>query len=418
MWWEKKGHLEVNTANHLSIGSIDAVRLAEEHGTPLYVYNRQKIIGNFHSVKNAFSRHTQNFRIHYAMKANSNPEILKILEKEGAWIDSVSPYEAKIALGAGFSKEKIMFTGTSVSDDDLAMLVDDGIFINIDSISQIRRLRKLTGDKLNVSLRWNPGMGAGHHSHTITAGKHIKFGIPESKLAHAVDLVKSSGFNLVGLHQHIGSGWLKDDVSIFLKTVDRTIDAAAKIQDMTGKSLKFIDFGGGPGIPYRKEDEEFPLDEYAEGICSKIKNSALKSAQIAIEPGRCIVGDSGILLLEINTVEDKNVPVIGVNGGFNTLARPAFYGSYHEMVICNSVESANRKEFMVAGNLCESGDVFNENRESLRMLPTPQEGDILAVLCAGAYGYSMASSYNSCPRPKEVMIDNKAAKVIREEEWK
>ncbi|MEA3343759.1 MAG: diaminopimelate decarboxylase, partial [archaeon] len=340
------------------------------------------------------------------------------LEKEGAWIDSVSPYEAKIALGAGFSKEKIMFTGTSVSDDDLAMLVDDGIFINIDSISQIKRLRKLTGRKLNVSLRWNPGMGAGHHSHTITAGKHIKFGIPEAKLAHAVDLVKSSGFNLVGLHQHIGSGWLKDDVCVFLKTVDRTIDAAAKIQDMTGNQLDFIDFGGGPGIPYRRGDEEFPLDEYAEGICSKVKNSALKSAQIAIEPGRYIVGDAGVLLLEINTVEDKNVPVIGVNGGFNTLARPALYGSYHEMVICNSVESANRKEFMVAGNLCESGDVFNENRESLRMLPAPREGHILAVLCAGAYGYSMASSYNSRPRPKEVMTDNKTAKVIRGEEWK
>ena len=417
MWWEKKGHLEINDKNHLSIAGLDACTLAKEYGTPLYVYNKQRIIDNFTAIKNAFQKHTDNFRIHYAMKANSNLEILKILYRKGANIDAVSPYEAKIAMDAGYPQKKIMFTGTSVSNNDLKMLVDDNIFINIDSLSQIRRLRKIAGNNLNVSLRWNPGMGAGHHSHTITAGKYVKFGIPESNLARAVELIKESGLNLVGLHQHIGSGWLADDVLVFLKTVDRTIDTAAKVQDKIGHNLEFIDFGGGPGIPYRAEDKEFPLDAYAEGICRKVNSSPLKNSKIAIEPGRYIVGDTGILLLGINTVEDKNIPLIGVNGGFNTLARPSFYGSYHEMIVCNHTASENKKEFMVAGNLCESGDVFSENRETLRKLPIPHEGDILAILNAGAYGYSMTSTYNSRPKPKELLIDNKSAKIIRKETW-
>ena len=417
MWWEKKGHLEVNDKNHLSIAGMDACALAKEYGTPLYVYNKQRIVDNFSAIKSAFQKYTDNFRIHYAMKANSNPEILKILCRDGAYIDAVSPYEAKIAMGAGYPHKKIMFTGTSVSDNDLKMLVDDEIFINIDSLSQIKRLQEIAGNNLNISLRWNPGMGAGHHSHTITAGKYIKFGIPESKLSRTVELIKNSGFNLVGLHQHIGSGWLADDVPVFLKTVDRTIDTAAKIQDKIGHDLEFIDFGGGPGIPYRAEDKEFPLDAYAGGIWRKVNSSPLKNAKIAIEPGRYIVGDAGVLLLEINTVEEKNVPVIGVNGGFNTLARPSFYGSYHEMAVCNCVVSEDKKGFMVAGNLCESGDVFSENRETLRKLPVPSEGDVLAILDAGAYGYSMASTYNSRPKPREVLVEDKSARIVREEAW-
>ena len=417
MWWENKGHLEVNDRNHLAIAGRDGCALAKEYGTPLYVYDKQRIVDNFSAIRSAFQKCSDNFRIHYAMKANSNPDVLKILCREGAYIDAVSPYEARFAMDAGYPREKIMFTGTSVSDTDLKMLVDEGVFINIDSLSQIKRLRKFAGEGLNVSLRWNPGMGAGHHSHTITAGKYIKFGIPESKLSCAVELVKESGFNLVGLHQHIGSGWLADDVGVFLETVDRTIGAAVKIQDKIGHDLEFIDFGGGPGIPYCAKDKEFPLDVYAKGICSKVQDSPLKNAEIAIEPGRYIVGDAGVLLLEINTVEEKNVPLIGVNGGFNTLARPSFYGSYHEMVVCNCAVSDNEKGFMVAGNLCESGDVFSVNRESLRKLPVPSEGDVLAILDAGAYGYSMASTYNSRPKPREVLVDGKGVRVVREEAW-
>ena len=413
MWWEKEGHLEVKD-NKLFIGGLSAKTLAEKYGTPLYVYSKKRILENFNELKNAFSGNEQAVRIHYAMKANSNLEVLRTLKDAGAYIDAVSPLEAETAIKAGFPKERIMFTGTSVSNDDLIHLLELGVFLNIDSVSQIRRLQKLTDKKLDISVRWNPGegAGAGHHSHTITAGKYVKFGIPEHKLEDAVLEAKKAGFNIVGLHQHIGSGWLKEDVPTFLSSVDKTINTAKKIEAATGKKLSFIDFGGGPGIPYTETQKLFPIDEYAKGISEKIKSSGM-DVVVAIEPGRFIVGDAGILLVEANTVEEKNILVVGVNAGFNTLARPAMYGAYQEIVVCDNVDSTCKKEYMVAGILCETGDVFTENKKILRSLPQIHEGDILAILDTGAYGFSMASTYNSRPLSAEVMINNGAAKLVR-----
>ena len=413
MWWEKEGHLEVKD-NNLFIGGMSARAMAEKYGTPLYVYNKERILENFNELKNAFLKHNQTVRIHYAMKANSNLEVLRTLKDTGAYIDAVSPLEVETALKAGFPKERIMFTGTSVSNEDLIQLLELGVFLNIDSVSQIRRLQKLTDKKLDISIRWNPGegAGAGHHSHTITAGKYVKFGIPEHKLEDAVLEAKKAGFNIVGLHQHIGSGWLKEDVPTFLSSVDKTIETAKKIEASTGQKLSFIDFGGGPGIPYNEAQKLFPVDEYAKGISLKIKSSGM-DAEVAIEPGRVIVGDAGILLVEANTVEEKNIPVVGVNAGFNTLVRPAMYGSYQEIVVCDNVDSTCKKEYMVAGNLCETGDVFTESRKILRSLPQVCEGGILAILDAGAYGFSMASTYNSRPLPAEIMIDGTTLKLIR-----
>ncbi len=413
MWWEKEGHLDVKD-NKLFIGGMSARNLAEKYGTPLYVYNKKRILENFNELNSAFLKHNQTVRIHYAMKANSNLEVLRTLKDTGAYIDAVSPLEVETALKAEFPKERIMFTGTSVSNDDLTRLLELGVFLNIDSVSQIRRLQKLTDKKLDISIRWNPGegAGAGHHSHTITAGKYVKFGIPEHKLEDAVLEAKKAGFNIVGLHQHIGSGWLKEDVPTFLSSVDKTIETAKRIEASTGQKLSFIDFGGGPGIPYTESQKPFPVKEYAKGMCEKIKSSGMNAA-VAIEPGRFIVGDAGILLVEANTVEEKNIPVVGVNAGFNTIVRPAMYGSYQEIVVCDNVESTSKKEYMVAGNLCETGDVFTENRKILRSLPQIREGGILAILDAGAYGFSMASTYNSRPLPAEVMIDGATSKIIR-----
>jgi diaminopimelate decarboxylase len=219
------------------------------------------------------------------------------------------------------------------------------------------------------------------------------------------------GYDPVGLHQHIGSGWLGDDVDVFLDTVGETLELAKKVTILRRRrfgpdraELEFVCFGGGPGIRYMRSQKDFPLDRYAAGLCGKVGESGLQFRNIAIEPGRHIVGDAGVLLLEINTVEDKGVPVIGLDGGFNDLIRPAFYGSYHEAVVCERVDGRPRRKFMVAGNLCESGDVFNENRKKLRLLPVPEEGDTLALLNAGAYGCVMASEYNTRPLPAEVVV--------------
>lgn len=411
MWWEQEGHLDVRN-NALFIAGFSAEALAKQYGTPLYVYNGGQVQKNFSRIKEAFSKEKASPKTHYAMKANSHLAILQLLQKAGAFIDAVSPNEVEIALKAGFPKEKILFTGTSVSNADLKRLTGLGCMVNIDSFSQMRRLRD-SGFKGKASIRWNPGMGAGEHSHTITAGKFIKFGIPESQIESAFMQAKAFGLNVVGLHQHIGSGWLGRDVNTFLETVDKTIAVAEKAEQILGKRLEFVDFGGGPGIRYGKEQPEFPLEKYVRGIVQKMKSSSLK-AEIAIEPGRSIVGDAGILLCEVNTVEEKNVPVIGVNAGFNDLIRPAFYGSHHEIVVCNNVNSRETRQFMVAGNLCESSDVFNEGKEELRELPVPDEGSLLAILNAGAYGFEMASNYNSRAMPACVFLLDRKTSLIRE----
>jgi len=411
MWWQQEGHLDVRN-NRLYIASFEATALAKEFGTPLYVYNGNRVVENFLSLKHGFSEIGAKPRIHYAMKANSHLAILQLLQKEGAFIDAVSPNEVEIALKAGFPKERILFTGTSVSNNGLKQLIKAGVTINIDSFSQLRRLKEL-GFGGKASIRWNPGMGAGHHSHTITAGKFIKFGIPEHQIESAFKQAKLAGFEVVGLHQHIGSGWLGKDVDLFLETVDKTIAVAEKGEELLGTKLKFVDFGGGPGIRYKKEQAAFPLQKYAKGIAEKMNASSLK-AEIAIEPGRSIVGDAGILLCEVNTVEEKNIPLVGVNAGFNDLIRPAFYGSFHEIVVCNNVNGRETKEVMVAGNLCESSDVFNESKEKLRALPIVEEGNILAILNAGAYGFEMASNYNSRSLPACVLLLDRKTQVVRE----
>ena len=411
MWWEIPGHLETRQ-NRLLIAGIDACSLAESFGTPLFVYNGNRIIENFNRIKSNFSAFGKNPRIHYAVKANSHLAILELLQKQGSWIDAVSVNEVLLALEAGFPVEKILFTGTSVSNPELKKLIELGVTINIDSFSQMKRMKEL-GFKGKASIRWNPGEGAGHHEHTITAGKFIKFGIPESRIEEAFKKADQYNLNVVGLHQHIGSGWLGKDVETFLETVDKTLGVAKKAESILGKSLEFVDFGGGPGIPYSQQQKKFPLSQYARGIAGKMDFHGI-NAEIAIEPGRYIVGDSGVLLVEVNTVEEKNVPVVGVNSGFTHLIRPAFYGSYHEIILCNNVGGREQKSFMVAGNLCESGDVFNENKKELRELPVPVEGSILALLNAGAYGYVMASNYNSRLKPACLLLLNGKKQVIAE----
>ncbi len=414
MWYESKGHLEIEEGK-LLIGGKSAEKLAKRYGTPLYVYNGDRIVDNFRRIQSLMKNHSdRNVRIYYAVKANSSLAVLKILKLLGAGADVVSPNEARLALDAGIEKENILFTGTSVSDEDLDEIAGLGITINIDSFSQLKRLAKR--GKFRVSIRWNPGIGAGHHDHTITAGKFIKFGIPEDRVLDAFREAVMLGLQPVGLHQHIGSGWVGDDVDKFLLTVGKTLLMAKKAMTITGRELEFVDFGGGPGIPYRPEDKEFPLEKYTHGICKIVRESGLPFKTIAIEPGRYIVGDAGILLTKVNTVEEKGVPVIGVDAGFSVFARPTMYGAYHEMVVCSKADKRPDNEWLVAGNLCESGDVFNESREKLRPLPTPEEGDIIAILNAGAYGFTMSSRYNSRTFPAEALVMKGRDALIRKRE--
>jgi diaminopimelate decarboxylase len=390
--------------NRLYIGEIPAEEVVKKYGTPLYAYDEETIRFKYKELADCFTY--PNIKIYYACKANTNPAIMKILLAEGAGIDAVSPGEVLVALNAGFRPENIMFTATSVTDEELQFCIKKKILVNIDSISELERYGQLN-PRSRVSLRINPAVGAGHHDHVITGGPDSKFGIWIGDLEQAVAVAGKYGLQIIGLHQHIGSGIL--DTKKFLNAMEVLLAAARNF-----KGLEFIDFGGGIGVPYRPSDNPVSLELFGSMVSSALANFAKnygKQLSFLFEPGRFLVAESGALLCTVNTI--KSTPkhkFVGVDTGFNHLMRPMAYGSYHPIVKINEIEGIPKESVIVAGNVCETGDVFTlEDRE----LPVIKEGDVLAILVAGAYGYSMASNYNARPKPAEVLVSGKKMSVIR-----
>lgn len=413
MWWENE-FLEVK-GNKLFIDQRDASEIAEEYGTPLFLYSKHQMCANFHRLQYIFKKAVPvETRVYYAMKANYHPELLATLKEEDVWIDAVSPGEALHALRIGFPGEKILFTGTSVSDRDIQILFNlDGVVVNIDAEEQLetmreRRERQHKNKRVEVFIRWNPGIGRGFSPKTVTAGEKtldgtpIKFGIEENQTIRIFQKAAEYGFKPVGLHQHLGSGWRKDDFNVVRSAVDKMIRKAVEL-NQEGFALEILDFGGGFGPRYSEDQEPFPIKKYAEYIGKKLDQSGLTPKAIAIEPGKFLVGDAGVLLLRVEYIKESYGNLFAcVNGGtFNTVPRPAIYTqAQHHIVNCARVEAKRLEKITVPGNLCETGDVF---RKEIWM-PAPRKGDILALLCAGAYCRSMASNFNLREIPKEVVI--------------
>jgi diaminopimelate decarboxylase len=412
-WWENR-FLNIKRGK-LYLGSRPATAVAEEFGTPLLVYSREQTLANFRKLAESFVvRADTDVHICYAMKANPDRRILRLLKEAGAWIDAVSPGEVREALAAGFPARKILFTGTSAGADDMrAAFAVDGLTVTIDALEQIEimtrvRDRWFRGRKIRVCVRWNPGIGLGFNPKAITAGNRsndgtpIKFGIEEAKVLEAFDRAEKAGFVPVGLHQHLGSGWLKGDFPSAAKAVDRMIRMAARLAGL-GYALEFLDFGGGFGPRYTKDQNPFPIDRYAAFICRQVRRSGLRLKYIAVEPGKFLISDAGVLLLRVEYVKESYGNLFAcVNGGtFNTLPRPAIYSqARHEVVHAARVDGRPRVPITIAGNLCETGDVFAKEIP----LPLPEPGDILAVLHAGAYARSMASNFNLRPIAREIVI--------------
>ena len=413
MWWENE-FLEVKR-NKLFIEQRDVSEIAKEYGTPLFLYSKHQMCANLHRLQNIFKKAVPvETRVYYAMKANYHPELLATLKEEDIWIDAVSPGEALHALRVGFPGEKILFTGTSVSDRDIQTLFNlDGVVVNIDAEEQLetmreRRERQHKNKRVEVFIRWNPGIGRGFSPKTVTAGEKtldgtpIKFGIEENQTIRIFQKATEYGFKPVGLHQHLGSGWRKDDFDAVKSAVDKMLRKAVELSQ-EGFALEVLDFGGGFGPRYSEDQEPFPIKEYAEYIGKKLDQSGLTPKAIAIEPGKFLVGDAGVLLLRVEYIKESYGNLFAcVNGGtFNTVPRPAIYTqAQHHIVNCARVEAKRLEKITVPGNLCETGDVF---RKEIWM-PTPEKGDILALLCAGAYCRSMASNFNLREIPKEVVI--------------
>ena len=421
MWWEIKGHLEVKN-NKLYIGGKSSEYLAKKFGTPLYVLNINRVKENYLRLYYSLQKYLKRqLVILYSVKANSSLALLRVLKNLGAGVDAVSPFEVFLAKLSGFDKEEILFTGTSVSNEDM-ILIGRKAKINIDSLSQLERYAKLAkryGFDKKISIRVNPEKGAGFISDCITAGKEAKFGIPKKDIFFAFKRALELGLQPIGLHQHIGSGILAQDLNIFLKAAEAILNLAGKLKKKFNLEFEFIDLGGGLGIPYKSSQEVINLEKFGKNLGETIEKIASKANlgnfDLYLEPGRYIVGDAEVLLVKVVDVSKKYVNEIGVNAGFNILDRPARYKTYHEIVNASRVKGET-KLYRISGNLCESGDVFNETKYKLRKLPFIKEGDILAILNAGAYGLTMSSNYNLRPRPREIMIDKNKVKIIRERE--
>jgi diaminopimelate decarboxylase len=403
-----------NRNGKLYLDGVSARELVAKFDTPLYVTSEKQIRENYSRLHKALIRNYKKIGIYYAAKANSNLSVLKILETEGSNLDAVSPGEVCMALEAGFSPERILFTGTSVRNGELKFLVDSNVTVNVDSLSQLDRLLSMAVPSL-LSVRVNPEIGAGHHGHVITAGKHSKFGVWTEDALKAYETAKKEGVKRFGIHMHVGSGVL--DVEPFVLALENLLTVAKKVHKQVGVEFEFINMGGGLGVPYKPEDKELDLTLFSDKVLAlfkrRIDEYGLGEPFFCVEPGRYLVCDAGILLTTVNTV--KTTPfrkLAGVDAGFNTLIRPTMYGSYHPVLVADKLGSLEEETYDVVGPICESGDTLARGRR----LPKIEEGDLLAVLNAGAYGFSMSSQYNARPRAAEVLVKNGKYTLVRERE--
>jgi len=403
-----------NRNGELYVDGVSTVELAKKFDTPLYVISEKRIRENYNRLRKALASNYNKVRIHYAAKANSNLSVLKLLENAGAYLDVVSPGEVFMALTSGFPPDRILFTGTSVRTDELEFLVNSDVTVNVDSLSQLDRLLNLSVPKI-LSIRVNPEVGAGLHSHVITAGKQSKFGLWETDVLKAYETAEKAGVQRFGIQMHVGSGVL--DPKPFVQALEKLLNIAKKVHEKLGITFEFVDMGGGLGVPYKPDEKELDLAVFSDKVLSlfksRIEKAGLGEPFFCIEPGRYLVADAGILLTAVNTV--KATPFkkfIGVDAGFNTLVRPTMYGSYHHIVVANKLNAPEEVACDVVGAICESGDALAKDRR----LPMVQEGDLLAVLTAGAYGFSMSSQYNARPRAAEVLVKYGKVTLVRERE--
>ena len=402
----------------LHINGVPVTDIAGRFGTPVYIYDATVVRRQIDRVQRAFG--ALPFRPFYAMKANSNDAILRLIGEAGFGCDAVSPGEIFLARHAGFTPNDIWFTCSNVSDDDLRAIESPRIVINVNSMSEVDRVLAL-GLTNDVALRMNPDVGAGHHSDVVTAGEGVKFGIDSGEIDQARMVVEDAGRKVVGLHAHIGSGI--DTVDPLLESARRLIETAARFPN-----LRWINFGGGISVPYRPGDRDFPIADYGSAL-ARIAGAFLRERKLTaiLEPGRYVVAEAGVLLARVTAKRvSSGTTWIGCDTGFNHLVRPSKYGAYHHVVNATRgsaaslresfVDSAMKEEVIVAGNLCESGDVFTRDAGGspvTRRIDETRVGDLIAFCDAGAYGFSMASHYNARLLPPEVIVDGGKARLVR-----
>lgn len=379
--------------------------LVKTYGSPLYVYDGEKIKTQVKAIQEAFS--SVKLKIKYATKALSNINILKLMKQAGTGVDAVSIEEVKLCMHAGFTAEEIMFTPNSVSFHEIQEAVNLGVMINIDNIPMLEHFGTFYGNKVPLCIRLNPHILAGGNAKISVGHIDSKFGVSILQLKHVLKVVEAYDLDIIGLHVHTGSDIL--DADVFLKGAEILFDAAREF-----KGLKFLDFGGGFKVAYKQGDIATDIQDVGKKVSEAFKAFCKEygtDLEIWFEPGKFLVSECGILLTTVNVV--KSTPAstfVGVDTGLNHLIRPMMYDAHHDVVNISKLEGPERV-YTIVGYICETDTLAAD-----RKLKEVKEGDVLAIKNAGAYGFSMASNYNSRLRPAEILILDGKAHEIRKRE--
>jgi diaminopimelate decarboxylase len=381
------------------------LKIAEDFGSPVYVYDAEKIESQYNRLTNAF-KGVKKLKLNYAVKALSNISILKLFKSLGSGIDTVSIQEVQLGLAAGFSPEQIIFTPNGVSLNEIEEAAKLGVKINIDNLSILEQF----GTKhpnVPVCIRINPHVMAGGNANISVGHIDSKFGISIHQIPHIIRIVENTKMTINGIHMHTGSDIL--DIEVFLYASEILFETAKQF-----KNLDFIDFGSGFKVPYKAGDIETNIEELGKKLSARFNEFCKeygKDLTLAFEPGKFLVSESGSFLTKVNAVKQTTSTVFAqVDSGFNHLIRPMLYGSHHDI---NNISNPKGRErfYTVVGYICET-DTFGNNRRINEI----NEGDILCFKNAGAYCFSMASNYNSRFRPAEVLWYNNKAHLIRKRE--
>lgn len=388
-----------------TMSGVSLEQIAQEHGTPLYVYDTARIKSRYQQLVNGFKNSPVRFK--YACKALSNQNILRFLQKLGAGLDTVSIQEARLGLKAGFKPQDIIFTPNCVSFEEIKAAVELGVHINIDNISILEQFGHEYGDSVPVCIRLNPHILAGGNYQISTGHIDSKFGISIYQMRHLERVVKSTGVRVRGLHMHTGSE-IKD-IDVFLRGVEILFEMIEYFPE-----LDYIDLGSGFKVAYKDGELETDVDELGKRLTERFNEFVEqygRPLELWFEPGKFLVSDAGVFLVQVNVIKQTTATVFaGVDSGFNHLIRPMFYQSHHDIVNLSNPNGTERI-YTVVGNICET-DTFAWDRRMNEI----REGDILCLRNAGAYGFEMASSYNSRCRPAEVMVHEGQVHLIRKRE--
>ena len=387
------------------IQGVDLLKVAEDFGTPVYVYDADKIQSQVKKIKSAFSG--LNLKIKYAAKALTNQTILKLMRSYGVGLDVVSIQELHLGLQAGYLPSEILYTPNSVDIHEIEEAVELGVQINIDNISILEQFGNKYKGTVPICIRINPHLQAGGNFKISTGHVDSKFGISILQMRHLHRVIKTYQLKVIGLHMHTGSDIL--DPSVFLQGAQILFETAADFPD-----LSFIDFGSGFKVAYREGDVMVDMEELGSAFSKAFKDFCKdygRDLEIWFEPGKYLVSEAGYLLVKANVIKTTPATVfVGVNSGMNHLIRPMMYDAYHDMVNISN-PNATTRVYTVVGYICET-DTLGWDRQ----LDEVREGDFIAIKNAGAYGISMASNYNSRLRPPEVLIYNGQAQLIRKRE--